>query len=53
MEASTSGGRYRCDPLAGRAAFATATEVEASHVAMVSQPQAVADVILEAVAAVG
>jgi len=34
-------------------AGATATEVEASHVVMVSQPQAVADVILEAVAAVG
>jgi pimeloyl-ACP methyl ester carboxylesterase len=34
-------------------AGATATEVEASHVVMVSQPQAVADVILEAVTAVG
>jgi pimeloyl-ACP methyl ester carboxylesterase len=34
-------------------AGATITEVEASHVVMVSQPQAVADVILEAVAAAG
>jgi pimeloyl-ACP methyl ester carboxylesterase len=34
-------------------AGATITEVEGSHVIMVSQPQAVADVILEAVAAVG
>jgi hypothetical protein len=33
-------------------AGATITEVEGSHVIMVSQPQAVADVILEAVAAV-
>jgi pimeloyl-ACP methyl ester carboxylesterase len=32
---------------------ATATEVEASHVVMVSQPKAVADMISEAVAAVG
>jgi pimeloyl-ACP methyl ester carboxylesterase len=34
-------------------AGAKITEVEASHVVMVSQPQAVADVILEAVAATG
>jgi pimeloyl-ACP methyl ester carboxylesterase len=34
-------------------AGATITEVEGSHVIMVSQPQAVADVILEAVAATG
>jgi pimeloyl-ACP methyl ester carboxylesterase len=34
-------------------AGATITEVEGSHVIMVSQPQAVTDVILEAVAAVG
>jgi pimeloyl-ACP methyl ester carboxylesterase len=34
-------------------AGATITEVEGSHVIMISQPQAVADVILEAVAAVG
>jgi pimeloyl-ACP methyl ester carboxylesterase len=34
-------------------AGATITEVEASHVVMVSQPQAVTDVILEAVAKVG
>jgi hypothetical protein len=33
-------------------AGATITEVEGSHVIMISQPQAVADVILEAVAAV-
>jgi pimeloyl-ACP methyl ester carboxylesterase len=34
-------------------AGATITEVEGSHVIMISQPQAVTDVILEAVAAVG
>jgi pimeloyl-ACP methyl ester carboxylesterase len=34
-------------------AGATITEVDASHVVMVSQPQAVTDVIVEAVAAVG
>jgi pimeloyl-ACP methyl ester carboxylesterase len=34
-------------------AGATITEVDSSHVVMVSQPQAVTDVILEAVAAVG
>jgi pimeloyl-ACP methyl ester carboxylesterase len=34
-------------------AGATITEVEGSHVVMVSQPQAVTDVILEAVASVG
>jgi pimeloyl-ACP methyl ester carboxylesterase len=34
-------------------AGATITEIEGSHVIMISQPQAVADVILEAVAAVG
>jgi pimeloyl-ACP methyl ester carboxylesterase len=34
-------------------AGASITELEGSHVIMVSQPQAVADVILEAVAAVG
>jgi pimeloyl-ACP methyl ester carboxylesterase len=34
-------------------AGATVTEVEGSHVIMISQPQAVTDVILEAVAAVG
>jgi pimeloyl-ACP methyl ester carboxylesterase len=34
-------------------AGATITEVEGSHVIMVSQPQAVTDVILEAVAAIG
>jgi pimeloyl-ACP methyl ester carboxylesterase len=34
-------------------AGATITEVEGSHVIMISQPQAVADVILEAVAKVG
>jgi pimeloyl-ACP methyl ester carboxylesterase len=38
--------------MAERAA-ATITEVDASHVVMVSQPQAVTDVILDAVAAVG
>jgi hypothetical protein len=32
-------------------AGATITEIEGSHVIMVSQPQAVADVILQAVAA--
>jgi pimeloyl-ACP methyl ester carboxylesterase len=32
---------------------ATITEIEGSHVIMISQPQAVTDVILEAVAAVG
>ena len=37
----------------GERAGATITEVEGSHVIMVSQPQAVTDVILEAVAAVG
>ena len=34
-------------------AGATITEVDTSHVIMVSQPQAVTDVILEAVASVG
>ena len=34
-------------------AGATMTEVDSSHVIMVSQPQAVTDVVLEAVAAVG
>jgi hypothetical protein len=34
-------------------AGATITEVEGSHVIMISQPQVVADVILTAVAAVG
>jgi hypothetical protein len=34
-------------------AGATITEVEGSHVIMISQPQKVADVILEAVAVVG
>jgi pimeloyl-ACP methyl ester carboxylesterase len=34
-------------------ARATITEVEGSHVIMISQPQAVTDVILSAVAAVG
>ena len=34
-------------------AGATITEVDSSHVIMVSQPQAVPDVILKAVAAVG
>jgi hypothetical protein len=34
-------------------AGATITEVEGSHVIMVSKPQVVADVILSAVAAVG
>jgi hypothetical protein len=34
-------------------AGATITEVEGSHVIMISQPQAVTDVILNAVAAVG
>jgi len=34
-------------------AGATITEAEGSHVIMVSQPQAVTDVILEAVATVG
>jgi hypothetical protein len=33
-------------------AGATITEVDGSHVIMVSQPQAVADVVLEAAAAV-
>ena len=33
-------------------AGATITEVEGSHVIMISQPQVVADVILEALAAV-
>jgi hypothetical protein len=37
--------------MAGRAG-ATITEVEGSHVIMISQPQAVTDVILSAVAAV-
>ena len=32
---------------------AEVTEIDASHVVMISQPQAVADVILTAVAAVG
>jgi hypothetical protein len=35
-----------------RRAGATITEVEGSHVIMISQPQAVTDVILSAVAAV-
>jgi pimeloyl-ACP methyl ester carboxylesterase len=39
-------------PVAKRAG-ATITEVEGSHVIMISQPQAVTDVILDAVAAVG
>lgn len=34
-------------------AGATITEVEGSHVVMISQPQAVTDVILDAVATVG
>ncbi len=34
-------------------AGATITEVEGSHVMMISQPQAVTDVILQAIAAVG
>jgi pimeloyl-ACP methyl ester carboxylesterase len=34
-------------------AGATITEVDGSHVIMISQPQAVTDVILEALAAVG
>ena len=34
-------------------AGATISEVEGSHVIMISQPQAVTDVILSAVAAVG
>jgi hypothetical protein len=34
-------------------ARATITEVDGSHVIMISQPQAVADVILTAVASVG
>jgi hypothetical protein len=34
-------------------AGATITEVEGSHVIMISQPQAVTDVILDAVATVG
>jgi hypothetical protein len=34
-------------------AGATITEVDGSHVIMISQPEAVADVILEAVGAVG
>jgi hypothetical protein len=37
--------------MAQRAA-ATITEIEGSHVIMISQPQAVTDVILEALAAV-
>jgi hypothetical protein len=36
-----------------RRAGATITEVEGSHVVMISQPQAVTDVILDAVATVG
>jgi hypothetical protein len=36
-----------------RRAGATITEVEGSHVIMISQPQVVTDVILSAVAAVG
>jgi hypothetical protein len=34
-------------------AGATITEVEGSHVIMISQPELVADVILEAVASLG
>jgi hypothetical protein len=34
-------------------AGATITELEGSHVIMISQPQAVTDVILDAVAAIG
>jgi hypothetical protein len=34
-------------------AGSTITEVEGSHVIMIFQPQAVTDVILEAVAAIG
>jgi len=34
-------------------AGATITEIEGSHVIMISQPQAVTDVILNALAAVG
>jgi len=40
-------------PSEAERARATITEVEGSHVIMISQPQAVADVILEAVATVG
>jgi hypothetical protein len=41
-------GRHGRGPLNGGA---TISEVEGSHVIMISQPQAAADVILEAVAA--
>ncbi len=43
------GRRHRPHPLDGRAGRREITEVDGSHVVMVSQPQAVADVILEAV----
>ena len=46
------GGRHRRHPRHGRAGGATITEVEGSHVIMISQPQAVTDVILTAIAAV-
>ena len=48
------GGRRRCHPIHGRSARdAEITEVEGSHVIMISQPEAVTDVILKAIAAVG
>jgi hypothetical protein len=40
------------DVIRSMAELATITEVDGSHVIMISQPQAVADVILAAVAAV-
>ncbi len=52
---ATLGGGGRCDVVRSTAerAGATITEVEGSHVIIISQPQAVADAILTAVADVG
>ena len=47
------GARHRPGRSMAERAGAKITEVEGSHVIMISQPQAVTDVILEAVAAVG
>ena len=47
------GRRHRCHLLNGAASWRDHYEVDSSHVIMVSHPQAVTDVILEAVAAVG
>ena len=43
-------GGHRCRPFHGRARRATITEVEGSHVIMISRPQVVAETILKALA---